>query len=164
VAFATQQLKSLQEVRPADIDVLESEVRAAAAEEGRLKAELAATAVRAPVTGQVIRIDARTGENASGGLLELVPDGPLYAVAEVDETDIARVRPGERASVQGKTSPFAAQGEVESIDRRVGKSQIVSPDPNAFTDLRVVPVKIRLAGVNVSDALLNSKVEVRIFQ
>src|SRR5262245_29436601 len=56
--------------------------------------------VRAPVAGQILRIYAHPGERiGERGFAEIAQNDQMFAVAEVYETDVGRVRPGQRAIV-----------------------------------------------------------------
>jgi HlyD family secretion protein len=68
----------------------------------------------------------------------------MYAVAEVYETDISKVRLGQRATITSDAFPAKLQGTVDQIGWEVGKKDVLSTDPAAATDVRVVEVKIGL--------------------
>jgi HlyD family secretion protein len=53
-------------------------------------------------------------------------------------------------------------GVVASIGREIGRSEVVSTDPAAFADTRVVRVKIRLADSKPVAGLIHGKVKVVI--
>jgi HlyD family secretion protein len=60
-------------------------------------AELELSTVRSPIDGQVLEIHAREGERVGAeGIAELGDTARMYAVAEIYETDIGRVRSGQR--------------------------------------------------------------------
>ncbi|MEG3859830.1 efflux RND transporter periplasmic adaptor subunit [Microcoleus sp. herbarium12] len=56
--------------------------------------------VKAPVSGSLLKVHTRAGEriNTQDRIIELGHTDQMYAVAEVYETDIAKVRNGQRAS------------------------------------------------------------------
>ena len=104
---------------------------------------------------------ARRGERVgSEGILELGRLDEMFAVAEVYETDIGRVRIGQRARI---TTPVLAEpigGRVEWINLKVGKLDVLGADPAAKTDARVVEVEIRLDDSKAVRGLTNLQVEV----
>ena len=159
---ARAKLRSLASVRPQDIAMAESQLQAAQAAARVAHAALDATQVRAPVAGQVLAIHAHQGEQVSDqGILDLAQTDQMYVVADVYETDIARVRVGSAATITSELFPGALQGTVELIEKQVTQGEVLPSDPMAFVDRRVVPVKIRLQGRQV-DGLIHGKVSVRI--
>jgi HlyD family secretion protein len=127
------------------------------------QAELALSVVRSPLTGQVLKIHARTGERVGlDGIAELGRTDQMYVVAEIYETDIERVHVNQRAKI---TSPALRQpisGTDERIGRKVGKMDVLNTDPAAKTDARVVEVDIRLDGGQDVSGLTNLQVEVAV--
>jgi HlyD family secretion protein len=86
----------------------------------------------------------------------------MYAIAEIYETDIAKVFLGQRAQVHSPAFPAPIGGVVERIGRKVGKMDVLSTDPAAKTDARVIEVEIRLDGESDVANLTNLQVEVEI--
>jgi HlyD family secretion protein len=84
-------------------------------------------------------------------------------VAEVYETDIGRVRPGQRAEVTSPALPGPVGGTVERVGLMVYKNDVLDVDPVADADARVVEVRIRLDPSQEAAALSNLQVAVRIF-
>jgi HlyD family secretion protein len=119
--------------------------------------------VRSPISGQVLQIHTRGGEKVGpAGIAELARTDAMYAVAEVYETDVGRVKPGQRAVV---TSPALAReltGTVERIALKIGKLDALGTDPAARTDARVVEVEVRLDDSAAAAALTNLEVDVLI--
>jgi len=123
----------------------ELRVRVARAQLAGAQAALDLSLVRAPIAGQVLAIHARAGERpGSDGIVELGRTGEMYAVAEVYETDISRVREGQQATITSPALPQPLTGRVERVGLQVGKMDVLDADPVAKTDARVVEVKIRL--------------------
>jgi HlyD family secretion protein len=95
LAHARARLESLSEVRREDVDVGEAELEAAQTEVVRARTDLAETSIHAPVAGQVVRVYAWPGEEVGPrGLLEIGKTARMYAIAEVPESDIPRLRVG----------------------------------------------------------------------
>lgn len=142
---AKSQLSSLTEVRPVDIQVAEAEVQRAKASVERAEADLEAARVRATAAGQVLKIHALAGEAiGTKGILEVGRTDTMYVVAEIYENDIAAVRSGASATVTARALNQPLRGVVEQIGLQVGKKDVLSTDPAADTDARVVEVRIRL--------------------
>ena len=127
------------------------------------EADLELSIVRSPLDGQVLEIHAREGERVGvEGVAELGRTSAMVAVAEVYETDIGRVRVGQRARVTSPALPGVLAGEVERIGLKIGKKDVLSTDPVADADARVVEVEIRLARPELAAALTNLRVDVVI--
>ncbi len=129
----------------------------------RAKAELELSKVRAPIEGQVLVIHAKPGELVgSEGIAELGDTSVMYVVAEVYETDVGRVRIGQQAHIRSPALPRELSGKVEHIGLRIGKKDVLSTDPVADADARVVEVDIRLDDSEPVAALTNLRVDVVI--
>jgi len=134
------------------------------------KADLAAAesavnldTVHAPTGGQVIAIHARAGERVGpDGIAELASNDAMYAVAEVYETDIGRVKVGQRARVSSPAIDPPLTGTVERIGMKIGKQDVLDTDPVARIDSRVVEVRIRLDDSKRAASLSNLKVDVAL--
>ncbi|MCU1273255.1 MAG: hypothetical protein JWO48_686, partial [Bryobacterales bacterium] len=139
---ARQHLASVSEIRSTDVALAEAELQSAMADTARVRADFESTIVRAPIGAQVIKIHARAGEEVGPhGLLELGQTDRMYAVAEVYETDIARVRIGQRATISGDLLPSKIEGTVERIGMKILKNEVPPNDPVAYSDARVIPVR-----------------------
>jgi len=151
-------------VSRADVDRSESSRDVAAAALRKAESELTLSQVRAPVAGRVLELHVHSGERVGdAGILELAEDGPMYAIAEVYETDAPHVRPGQRATV---TSPALAggtlHGTVERVGLQVARQKVLGTDPAAQRDARVVEVEIRLDDGAVAAELTGLQVQVVI--
>ncbi len=164
---ARSALVALAEVRPTDLEAARAAVSAAQAGVRKAQADLNVAYVRSLRAGQVLEIHARPGEAiGSEGIAELGETAQMFAVAEVYETDIARIRPGQRATVSSANGAFTGRlpGTVSEVGRIVAKKDVLNTDPAADIDARVVEVKVRLdsaASRRVTD-LTNLQVDVTI--
>jgi HlyD family secretion protein len=162
---AEAELAALLSPRAEDVAVAEAEVAAARAAVAEARAARDLARIVAPIAGTVLKLHARPGERVpESGLLELADLSALDVVAEVYETDLPRVRAGAAAQVivPGTARPFAAT--VVDIGWRVGRQSVLSPDPVASIDSRVVEVRLRLDPA-ANDALrrrTNMQVQVSI--
>ena len=119
--------------------------------------------IRAPVAGRVLDIHTRPGEMVGPkGILELGRVDRMYAIAEVYETDIARVRVGQPATVSSRAIGRPLSGKVERIRQQVRKLDQFDTDPAARKDARIVEVEVRLDDSTAAAALTNLQVEVVI--
>ena len=158
-----ERMASLAEVRPQDIEVAVAELKSSLAAMNHARANLELMLVRSPVAGRVLKVHAHEGEQVGPqGILELGRTDRMYVVAEVYEDDIARVHPGQTATINSAALPHSLEGTVEQIGMEVARSEALPTDPAAFSDARVIKVKIRLADSQAVASLVNGKVEVVI--
>lgn len=109
------------------------------------EAQLRRSMIEAPVAGRILAIHAWPGEMAAEeGLLEIGQVGQMYAIAEVYETDIGRVRVGQKAEISSAALPSVLTGTVEKIHQKVAKMDTIGTDPAARKDARIIEVEIRL--------------------
>ncbi len=144
LAAARQRLASLSEVRPVDVEVARADLAEAVSNEQRALAERKAAVVRSPIDGRVVKVHARAGEQVQVGILELAPTAPMYVVAEVAESDILRVKVGQRATITADGLAAPVQGVVERLGTTVLQNELRRVDPALYSDGRVVKVWIRL--------------------
>jgi HlyD family secretion protein len=122
-----------------------TQLELARADLARARADLEQAVVRSPIAGRVLKIHSRSGERVGDqGIAEIGRTDAMTAVAEVYETDIARIRVGQRAMVESPALPHPIGGTVERIGDLVGKLDVLGTDPVARTDARVVEVEIKL--------------------
>ena len=160
---AEERLASLAEVRDVDVNFAQAEIDAALAEAKRAKADLAQAFVYSPISGRVVKIHARAGAQlGSNGIAEIAKTDRMYAIAEVYETDISRVQPGQVAEVSSDSFPGKLTGRVERIGLRATKNSVLSADPASFSDKRVVEVKVLLDEPQKVSGLINARVMVAI--
>jgi HlyD family secretion protein len=160
---ARERLKSIEEIRKEDVDVRSAELAASMTKVERARVDLERMLVRAPADGRVLKIHNHAGEEAgSEGILELGRTRRMYVVAEVYETDISRIRAGQKADISGDLIPEGLTGTVAQIGPQVSMSQLMTPDPSKFADTRVVKVKIELQNSERVASLIYGKVNVVI--
>lgn len=145
-AEAKATLEEIAEVRPVDISLAEAELKSAQASLAQAQTELNLSSVYAPLSGRIIEIRTWPGELIGNkGIVELGRTQQMYVNAEVYETDIYRIKLGQKATITSQGFPGQLQGTVEEIGLAIGKKDILGTDPVADIDARVVEVKVRLA-------------------
>jgi HlyD family secretion protein len=160
---ARQRLRSMSEVREVDVALAEAQYQAALAEAEHAKAELGQAYIRAPMDGKVIKVHAHAGEQIGrDGVVEFAVVDPMYVVAEVHESDIARVRIGQKATVEGVALGQRMNGVVEEIGLKVGRNTLFSTDPASANDARVAEVRIKLEQAEPAARFLQARVTVVI--
>lgn len=158
-------LAQLEEVRPVDERVSQAELERALASVHRAEADLELAYVRAPVDGQILTIHTFAGESISSeGIVDLAQTQEMYVIAEVYETEISTVSPGQRVTISSSALTRDLQGTVEQIGLRIGKKDVFNSDPTLDIDARVIETKIRLDPEDGLQAakFINLQVEVAI--
>jgi HlyD family secretion protein len=138
-------LNQTAEVRPVDVAIAQAELRDALSGIQQAQAELDMAYVRSPKAAQILKINARDGERVGEkGIIELGQTDQMYVKAEVYETDISKVRVGQKATINNDGLSGELYGTVEEIGLKIGKKDVLGTDPVADIDARVVEVRIRL--------------------
>ncbi len=142
---AKAKLVSISEVRPVDVLEAESEVKSAITAVKQAKADYDLTYLVSPIDGRVLKVHTKTGEvSGSEGIVDVGKTSQMYVLAEVYQTDINKVHLGHKATITSTTFPGKLQGTVSEIGLQVDKQNILSVNPEADTDRRVIQVKIRI--------------------
>ena len=166
LAEAKATLNKIAEVRPVDVAVGEAEVRQARAAVKTARAELDRAYIKSPQAGTVIKILTRPGEivKSDEGIARIGQIDQMYAVAEVYESDINKVKIGQPVTVTSSAIEEKLTGTVEQIGLEIERQNVVNTDPTANIDARVVEVKIKLddASSQKVAGLTNLQVNTRI--
>ena len=147
----------------ANLDAAQMGLDIALADLAAAEASLELSVVRSPLRAQVLEILAYPGERVGPeGIMELGRTDRMYAVAEVYETDITKVKVGQLANVRMSAMDTELTGKVERIALKVGRLDAVGTDPIAKTDARVVEVFILLDDSAAVSRFTNMQVKVEI--
>ncbi|MEB3271167.1 MAG: efflux RND transporter periplasmic adaptor subunit [Synechococcus sp.] len=125
----------------------------ARAELVKAEADLRQTVLRAPLSGLVLKVHSRVGERPGDrGVLELGASDRMEAQLEVYESDINRVRLGQRVRLTSENGGFSGTlaGVVSRINPQVRQREVLSTDPTGDADARVVEVRVRLDPVDAA--------------
>lgn len=145
VTEAKATLNSIAEVRPVDVKLAQTEVESAIAILKRAQIDLEATYIRAPMTGQILKIHTRAGEKIdNSGIADFAQTDQMLAIAEVYQTDINKIKLGQKAVVTSQAFTGELHGTVSQIGLQVSRQNVFSNQPGENLDSRVVEVKIRL--------------------
>ena len=151
-----------QQLTVLDADIAEARAGVAEAQADLRTAELnlGYTEIRSPIDGYVGNRAAQVGAYVSGGayLVTIVPAHKLWVDANFKEDQLARIAPGQSATVVADVLPdHVFHGHVISLAPATGAIFSVIPPENAtgnFTKIvQRVPVRIELDG---DDAMLRA--------
>ncbi|MEM6753642.1 MAG: ABC exporter membrane fusion protein [Cyanobacteria bacterium P01_C01_bin.38] len=138
-------LNQISEIRPVDIRAAKTEVDNAKAALKQATTNLEQSYIRAPIAGQILKIHTREGEQISSqGIAEIGKTQQMMVVAEVYQTDIKKVKLGQKALIRGQAFSGELQGEIAQIGLQINRQNVFSNEPGENLDRRVVDVKIRL--------------------
>ncbi|MBD0337008.1 MAG: HlyD family efflux transporter periplasmic adaptor subunit [Cyanobacteria bacterium Co-bin13] len=143
-------LTELQQVRPEDIAIAQAQLQQSQTQVAQRQADLDDVLVRAPVAGQILKINTQIGEqvNTQQGIVELAQTSQMMVIAEIYETDIRKVRLGQSVTVTSEYGGINTdlKGTVDQVGLQIGTASFgeSSTDPTQDVNARVVTVKIRL--------------------
>lgn len=164
-AEAKAKLEQITEVSPINVAIAKAELESTQAAVQQAQAELNLAYVRSPFSGQILKIHAQPGEIVTAkGIVAIGRTQQMYVTAEIYETDISRIRIGQRATITSGGLKEKLHGTVDEIGLEIGKRDVLSTDPVADVDARVVEVKIRLDSTDSKKvaALTNLRVKLVI--
>lgn len=158
-------LEKIAEVRPVDIEAAQTEINSAIAQVKRAQSELNQAYIRTPNAGKILKIHTRPGEKISdNGIADVGKTEQMVVVAEVYQTDISKIKVGQKATVNSQAFSGELPGTVKEIGLKVSKQNVFSNQPGENLDSRVVEVKIHLnpEGSKQVEGLTNLQVQVAI--
>ena len=148
-------------VSPATLDRLRAELRQAEAALAAARRPLAETVLRAPIEGMVLRQDGEIGEMLSAGqvLFWVGAPQPLRITADVDEEDILRLAPGQKALIKADGLPGQViEGKISEITEKgdpINKNYRVRISLPEATPLKTgMTVEVNVVTRESADALL----------
>ncbi|MEA5595842.1 ABC exporter membrane fusion protein [Rivularia sp. UHCC 0363] len=165
ISEAEATLNSVSEVRSVDVQAQFAEVKDTIAAVNQAKEKLKQVYVRSPQAGEVLEIHTRAGEVVSSdGIVEIGKTSEMYAKAEVYQTDISKIKVGQKAKITSNSLPNELQGEVEWIGSKIRRQTVINTDPSENIDAKVVEVRVRLddQSSEIASKFTNLQVEVEI--
>ena len=138
------------DVRAADARSASAGVQQARANLDAAELNLSYTSIVAPMDGVVTRKSAEVGQivQPGQGLMMIVPMNDVWVTANFKETQLAKVRPGQKAEVKVDLSGKTYTGRVDSIASATGARLSLLPPENATGNfvkvVQRIPVKIVL--------------------
>jgi len=159
---ATATLDRISEVRGVDVAAAQAEVNRAQAAMNLAQVNLKQAEVRSPQNGQIFKIHTHPGELVSNdGIADIGQTSQMYVIAEVYESDIAKVHPGQKVKIFGYFLSIELQGIVHRKGLQVQKQNVIDTDPANNIDSRVVEVQIRLDKASSQKAANLSNMQVK---
>jgi len=135
--------------REEDRSRAEADVALARARLNEAEATLAKTIARSPINGIVLRKYRKAGESVSDK-----PDTPVVSVGDpsvwrvrvdVDETDVARVRVGQRAYVTADAyGDRKVWGRVVRVGEILGRKNVRTEEPTERVDTKILETLVEL--------------------
>ncbi len=163
IEAAQATLNKIAEIRPTDVQAAQADVDRAIANAAKAKADLELTYIRSPIEGKVLKIHTRPGEAVGDkGIVALGRTDQMNVLAEVYELDIGKVRVGQSAIITSNALPNELHGTVTQVGLQVNPQDVVSTDPTADVDQRVVEVKIRLNEADSQQAATLTNLQVNV--
>jgi HlyD family secretion protein len=145
IKAARATLNKIAEVRPTDVQAAKAEIDRARANVDKVQADLELSYIRTPINGQVLKIHTRPGETVGNkGIVALGKTDQMNVMAEVYELDVNKVRVGQRAIITSNVFSGELYGKVSQVGLQVNPQDVLSTDPTADVNRRIVEVKINL--------------------
>ena len=143
----------------------EAQAQIAKVEQARAAVEAAQlnldyTIIRAPINGEATHRSVEVGQvvQAGQGLMVVVPLQNVFVTANFKETQLKKMRPGQKAYVEVDTYGKTFPGHVDSIAGASGSMLSLLPPENATGNyvkvVQRIPVKIVLDPIPPSEAIL----------
>lgn len=160
---AWARLNQIAEVRPVDVQVAQANINQARASVKQAQARLDQAYVKAPRSGVVLDIYAHPGEVVgTDGIAELGQTQQMYAVAEVYQSDVHKIKMGQAVKVNSDALPQSLAGTVDRISTKVRRQNIINTDPSENIDARVVEVYIKLDNGSSQQAAQFTNLQVNV--
>jgi HlyD family secretion protein len=163
VASAQATLAQVREIRPVDINAAQAEVDRTIANAKQAKASLEQSSVKAPQAGEVLYVHTRAGEVVSSdGIVEIGQTEQMEAIAEVYQSDVGKVRLGQKVKISSSAISGELTGTVAQIGTQVRRQTIVNTDPSTNIDARIVEVHVTLDRASSQKAAKSTNLQVRV--
>jgi HlyD family secretion protein len=139
------------DAREEDLARAEAEVRAAHARIAEARAVYEKTFIRAPIRGVILRKHLKAGESVSDQrdtpIVTLADVSTLRVRVDVDETDVGKVRVGQRAYVTADAYPQQKfWGRVVRVGHILGRKNVRTDEPSERVDTKILETLVELEG------------------
>ena len=141
----------------ADVSVRQAQVKQA-------RADLDQATVKAPSKGTNLEILARAGDRVGeDGLLLMGDTTRMGVVAEVYQSDLPEIRPGQTATITASGFPGRSQNaEVIEIAQQISSQSVTTGEAGDKVDKRVVKVKLALPEESLAVASRINNLQVNV--
>jgi multidrug efflux pump subunit AcrA (membrane-fusion protein) len=131
--------------RPEEIQVARTELALAEARAHRVRVERELLLVRAPMNGKVLEVYRHQGDSVSldrpSPIVRMADTSRLRIRLEVDEANVARLRPGQSGTFQIRgVAADAGRLSLTAILPVFGPKRLFNPDTSARVDTRILSV------------------------
>ena len=136
-------------IRRADIVTRQAGVTTAATQVERAQLDLSYTKIVAPVSGIVSRRTVEVGQHVNAGqqMVQIAQIGDMWVTANFKETQLRRMRPGQRVTIHVDAFAQDLDGHLESLPASTGAITSLLPPENATGNyvkvIQRLPVRIR---------------------
>ena len=138
-------LNKIAEVRPVDVMAAETDVKSAIASLKVAEENLNKAYIKSPQDGQIYQIYARPGEVVGNdGIADLGRTSQMEGVVEVYQSDVNKVRVGQKVKITASSLAGELQGTVERVGIQVKRQNTINADPTSNIDDRIVEVHVAL--------------------
>jgi len=147
-------------IHEADQDSADAAVAAAQADLESVELQLSYATIVAPSDGVVTRKSVEAGQiiQPGQGLFTLIPLNDIWVTANFKETQLAKVRPGQKAEIDVDMYGKTVTGYVDSVAGATGSRLSLLPPENATGNyvkvVQRIPVKILLDPASSDKAIL----------
>jgi multidrug resistance efflux pump len=137
------------EAREEDRAHAEAAVATAQAQLAEARAYLEKSYIRAPINGVILRKLRHTGESVStqfdSPVVTMADDSVLRVRLDVDESDVSKLKVGERAYVTAEAyGDHKFWGGVIRVGRILGKKNIRTDEPSEHVDTKILETLVEL--------------------
>jgi HlyD family secretion protein len=162
ITSAKATLDKIAEVRPVDVAAAQAELNRTMAAAKQAKANLDQAYVKSPQNGIIFDIYTHAGEVVSNeGIVEIGETKQMFAVVEVYQSDISKIRTQQQVKISSVSLPGELQGTVETIGWKVQRQNVINSDPSENIDSRVVEVHVKLDQESSSKAAKFTNLQVK---
>lgn len=132
-------------VSQADVELALRKLHSAKVALRTAQVNLEKSVVRAPFDGTVLDVLVQPGERpSSAGTIEFGNTREMTAELEIYQNQIGRLELGDRVTLRAGALSRELRGKLTEIGLLVGRQNIISVDPAANTDARVITVVVTL--------------------
>ena len=137
------------QAREEDRSKAEANVAAARAQLAEARAVYEKTFIRAPIDGAILRKLRHTGESVStqfdSPVITMADDSVLRVRLDVDESDVAKLKVGQRAYVTAEAyGEQKFEGRVIRVGRILGKKNVRTDEPTEHVDTKILETLVEL--------------------